>query len=184
MTQRGPAAFHRAAGSHKGADMAETKNENSLRSKLDRFWGALFLTPEGKPKSAMLLYSFCLSLLFAVVYGVLYFFLIDVLEQALAAQSTLVRNIFESVAPGLAGSLVCCSLWYVIRDRRIVPAAYLWLVVMAVAILVAMALLSDGESFRIFLYFYLMLVPTGLVSGSAFTLLMFRKYIRIENRAK
>lgn len=184
MKQHGPAAFHRAAGLYEGAEMAGINNETSLRTKLDRFWAALFLTQEGKPKSAVFLYSFCLSLLFAVIYGVLYFFLIDVLETAFAAYSAPVRNLFESVVPGLAGTIVCCSQWYVIRDRRIVPAAYLWLIVMAAAILITMALLADGESIRIFFYFYLMLVPVGLVSGSAFTLLMFRKHMRMEDRAK
>lgn len=182
--KRAPAARR---GRPKGAAMAESsgKSESSnLRTKLDRFWAALFLTPEGKPKSAVFLYSFCLSILFAAVYGILYFFLIDVLESAFAGSSTLVRNIFESVVPGLAGTAVCCPLWYVIKNRRIVPAAYLWLAVFAVAVLIAAALLTNGETFRIFLYFYLMLVPTGLVSGSVLTLLMFRKTMPTEDRAK
>ncbi|HWQ59007.1 MAG TPA: hypothetical protein VN540_08270 [Clostridia bacterium] len=158
--------------------------DNTLRHKLDRFWAALFLTPEGKPKSATLLYSFCLSILYLAIYGISYFFLIDVLERLLSAQSVTVRNIFESVVPGLAGTVVCCSLWFVIRNRRIVPGAYVWLALYAVASLVAMVLMSSGEDFRIFLYFYLMLVPAGLVSGAAFTLLMFLKTLRTEAGAK
>ena len=156
------------------------KGENTVRHKLDRFWAALFLTQEGKPKSAFLLYSFCLSLVFLAVYAVSYFFLIDVLEGAFAQSSVLVRNIFESVVPGLAGSVVCCSLWFVIKNKRMVPAAYIWLALYALSALVAMAFLIGSGDFRFFLYFYLMLVPSGLVSGAVFSFLMFRKTLNAE----
>ncbi len=43
--------------------------EGTLRDKLDRFWRILFLNEHGRPKSAMFLYSFCLSLLFFAVYA-------------------------------------------------------------------------------------------------------------------
>lgn len=157
--------------------MSASEKQGSFRKKLDRFWAALFLTPEGKPKSAVLLYSFCLSLVYLAVYGIAYYFLIDLIETAFAGSSVAMRNLLQSVVPGLAGTLVCCSLWFAIRDRRIVPAAYAWLCAFALAALVTMAILSDGEGFRIFLYFFLMLVPAGLVSGAAFSFLMFRAHL-------
>lgn len=156
------------------------KNDNALKHRLDRFWAALFLTPEGKPKSAFLLYSFCLSLVFLAVYGVSYFFLIDALEALFAQSSVTVRNIFESVVPGLAGSAVCCAPWLAIKNKRMLPAAYIWLALYALAALAAMAFLVEGEEFRVFLYFYLMLVPCGLVSGAVFSFLMFRKTLIAE----
>ncbi len=157
--------------------MQASEKQGSFRGKLDRFWSALFLTPEGKPKSAVLLYSFCLSLLYLAVYGVAYFFLIDLIETACAGCSVGLRNLLQSILPGIAGSLVCCSLTFIIRDRRIVPAAYVWLFAFAIAALIAMAILSDGEGFRIFLYFFFMLVPAGLLSGAAFSFLMFRAHL-------
>ena len=160
------------------------RDENTLRHKLDRFWAALFLTPEGKPKSAFLLYSFCLSLVFLIAYGVSYFFLINVLKKAFAQSSVAVRNIFESLVPGLAGSLVCCAPWFFIKNKRMLPAAYIWLALYAVAALMAMAFLAGSGDFRIFLYFYLMLVPSGLVSGAVFSLLMFRRTLSAEAGAK
>lgn len=160
------------------------KKEGNFRKKMDRFWAALFLTPEGRPKSAVLLYSFCLSLLYLVVYGTAYFFLIDAIESAFAGSGVALRNIMQSLLPGLAGTIVCCSLWFAIKDRRIVPAAYVWLALFAAASLVTTALLTDGEGFRIFLYFFLMLVPTGLVSGAIFTFLMFRAHLNAGDAAK
>ena len=163
--------------------MANTAG-GTLREKLDRFWAALFLTEEGRPKSATLLYSFCLSLLFVGVYAIAYGFLIDRLELAFAAQSVAVRNALQSVLPGLTGSAVCCATWFLFKDRRLVPAAYLWLIVYALAALVAMAFITSGEEYRIFLYFFALLVPTGLVSGAAASFLLYRQFRRREARTK
>ncbi len=163
--------------------MANT-TAGTLREKLDRFWAALFLTEDGRPKSAMLLYSFCLSLLFVGVYALAYGFLIDKLELLFAAQPVPVRNILQSVLPGLAGSIVCCATWFLFKDKRLVPAAYLWLILYALAALVAMVFLTGGEEYRIFLYFFAMLVPVGLVSGAAASFLLFRRHKRRGARAQ
>lgn len=162
--------------------MADTSG--TFRQKMDRFWTALFLTEDGRPKSALLLYSFCLCLLFFAVYAVLYWFLIDLLESLLAAWPVPLRNLFEGVLPGLAGTLVCCPLFFVFKNRRLVPAAYLWLALFAVASLITMLFLTSGEEFRIFLYFFAMLVPSGLVSGCLVSCLLLRRYNRKKERAK
>jgi len=157
----------------------------TLRSKLDRFWRVLFLTEEGRPKSAVFLYSFCLSLLFFVIYALSYGFLIDVLEAALADQTVLVRNILQSVLPGLAASVVCCAMFFPFRDKRLVPMAYLWLAVYALAALVTMLFIVSKEEYRIFLYFFAMLVPVGLISGGAISILLFRRNrLREEKRRR
>lgn len=153
---------------------------SNMRNKLDRFWAALFLTPEGRPKSATLLYSFCLSLLFMTVYGICYFFLIDVIENAFTGSTAGMRNVAEAVIPGLAGSLLCCSLWFAFKDKRLVPAAYIWLTFFAVAALVAMALICEAEEYSIFIYFFLLIVPTGLITGASFTHYMWGRQMKRE----
>ena len=158
-------------------------NGGTLRQKLDRFWAALFLTEDGRPKSASMLYSFCLSLVFLAVYAILYGVLIDWLETQFSAQSVGLRNLFESVLPGLAGTLVCCPLFFAFKDRRLVPAAYLWLIVYAVVAVVTMLFITNGEEFRIFLYFFGMFVPVGLVSGSLASFLLLRSFNRRKERA-
>lgn len=151
-------------------------NQGTFREKLDQFWRVLFLNEQGRPKSAMFLYSFCLSLLFFAVYAAAYFFLIDVLESAFAASSVPVRNILQAVLPGLAGTLVCCALFYAFPDKRLVPVAYLWLAAFALAALITMAFITEKEEFQIFLYFYAMLIPAGLLSGGLISFLQFRRY--------
>ena len=162
----------------------DSSSGGTLRQKLDRFWAALFLTEDGRPKSASMLYSFCLSLVFLTVYALLYGFLIDWLETQLASQSVPLRNLFESVVPGLAGTLVCCPLFFAFKDRRLVPAAYLWLIVYALVAVVTMLFLTSGEEFKIFLYFFGMFVPVGLVSGALASFLLLRRFNRRKEREK
>ncbi|MDR1765138.1 MAG: hypothetical protein LBR77_03420 [Lachnospiraceae bacterium] len=151
----------------KQAGGAVTEN---LSGRLYRFWSVLFLTPEGRPKSTLLLYSFCLSFVLLAIYGVAYYFLIDALEYALASSPTFVRNVAECLVPGIVGTAVCCLLYALPhKDRRVIPVSYLWLWLYGVLSLVVMAVLcrGDGEAFRLFLYLYALLVPVGLVSGTA-----------------
>lgn len=164
--------------------MEKKASGSKLRKKLDGFWAALFLTPDGRPKSAMLLYAFCLSILFVLLYGASYFFLIDVVERLFAGASVGVRNLMEALLPGIVGSAVCGSTFFLQRkDKRIIPVAYLWLWLYAVVVLITMALFGDAENFRIFLYFFTLLVPAGLLSGSAYVFLLYRRHRRAE-RAK
>jgi len=163
--------------------MAQEK-KRTFREKMDRFWAVLFLTEEGRPKSALMLYSFCLSLLFFGIYAFAYGFLLDVLEKLFATYSVAVRNAFQAIVPGVAGSIVCSSLFFLFKDRRLVPATYIWLTLYALAALIGMLLVTAGEESRIFLYFYAMLVPTGLISGDAAMFLLYRRYRRKQEETK
>lgn len=166
------------------ANKTQQAQPSKLRRKLDSFWMTLFLTPEGKPKSALLLYSFCMSLVFVVVYCIAYFFLIDVLEHAFAATATVaVRNVLQSVLPGLAGTLVCCLAWFIPGDKRLLPYAYLWLCAFALAVLILMIFLLDHDAYSVFFYFFMTLVPVGLVSGMAASQVIYRKWRRKEEAA-
>ena len=144
-----------------------------VRGKLDRFWAGLFLTPEGRPKSAKLLYTFCLSLVFLLIYGACYWFLIDPLERAFHGSPVLVRNLFESILPGLAGSVLCCAFYFVFKDKSYLPFIYSWLTVYAVTALVSLLLMTDKENMGLLLQLYVLIVPAGLVSGSVFSWWMY-----------
>ena len=151
-----------------------TTNNSKFRQKLDQFWRVLFLDKHGRPKSALFLYSFCLSLLFFVIYALSYSFLIDILEKAMPSAGVHARNIAQSVLPGVAGSVVCCAMFFVFPDRRLVPLAYLWLVAYALVALLVMAFLISHDEYMIFLYFFAMLVPVGLITGGVTSLILFR----------
>lgn len=161
--------------------MAKNKNAPPSRFQrwIDRTLTAIFFTPEGKPKSALLLYSFCLSLVFFVVYGVAYFFLIDVLENALAATASVtLRNIAQSIVPGLAGTVVCCLAWFIPGDKRLLPYTFLWLCAYAIILLVTMIFLLDTDQYAFFFAFFLRLVPVGVVSGTLASQILYRRWLR------
>lgn len=163
--------------------MSSTTN-TPLRQKIDRIFRVLFLDEHGRPKSAIFLYSFCLSLLFFAIYTTSYTLLIDVLEKAMPSASVLLRNLAQSVLPGLAASIVCVAFFFVFPDKRLVPVTYLWLLAFALLALITMAFLTSAEEYKIFLYFFAMLVPVGLLSGGVASLLLFRRYRLNEAKEK
>jgi hypothetical protein len=160
------------------------QNPTPLRRKIDRFWSGLFLTPEGRPKSAKLLYAFCLSIVFMLVYGLCYWFLIDPLEQAFASSPAYVRNLFEAIVPGLLGSIPCCAMWFVFKDKSYLPFIYGWLTLFALAALVSLLALTEQGARGVMMRVYLMLVPTGLITGSVFCWLMYVRWRRSRTPQK
>lgn len=157
---------------------------DTLRNKMDRFFRVLFFTEQGRPKSAMFLYSFCLSLLFFALYALSYGFLIDVLERAFTGESVLVRNILQSILPGLAATLVCCSMFFLFPDKRLVPVAYIWLAAYALAALIIMLAITSKDEFRIFLFFFTLLVPFGLICGGTISFTLLRRDRRRKEQRK
>lgn len=149
-----------------------------LRRKIDKFWVNLFLTPEGRPKSAKLLYSFCLSIVFMLVYGLCYWFLIDPLEHAFAEASPLLRNLLETILPGLAGSVLCCSLYFVFKDKGYMVFIYSWILLFALAALITLISVTDSENVGIMLQIFTQFVLTGLITGSAFSWYMYIRWQR------
>ena len=162
--------------------------EDKLTGRLTRFWRTLFLTEDGRPKSTLLLYSFALSFVFLAIYAMAYVFLVapiqsiflpssaemtaeELAEFAETHRSTVFwMNVLESVIPGLSGSVVCCGISLLIKERAIPAGAYIWLVVYVVVILIAMAFIAGSwEVYRFFLFFLLMYVPVGLFTGTVFT---------------
>ena len=162
--------------------------DDKLSEKLGRFWRTLFLTETGRPKSTVLLYSFLLSLVFLAIYVAAYAFLVGPIQQIFIpdfksmtlkefsefslAHKDLVTwmNVLESLLPGLAGSIVCCGISLLIKDRAVPAGAYIWLVVLLVVVLIAMIpIAKNAEVYKSFLFFILMYVPAGLLTGTIFT---------------
>lgn len=159
--------------------MAQSK---PLVKKLEHFWASLFLTPEGKPKSAMLLYSFCLCMLYLVIYGAAYWFLIDEINKLGGGDA--VQNILQCVLPGLAGSIPCCALYFAFRDKWLVPTAYIWMTALAVAMSVAMIFLTDKEGYAIYASVFGKLIAVPLLVGCSFTHSLHRRYRKREEARK
>ncbi len=154
--------------------------KSKFQKKLDQWSRAIFLTKEGKPKSATLLYSFALALLFIIVYGAAYVLLTPVLENALSTSSAGVRNLAEIVLPAIAGSIPCVVLSFAFRTRReLVPQAYLWLAVFLVLMLLFMALLAGSwDVYRVFLFTLALPFAVSLVIGGGAAWLIWRRRVK------
>ena len=182
-----------------GSGMGSKEDKLSLR--LARFWRTLFLTEDGRPKSTVILYSFALSFVFLGIYALAYTFLVGVIQQlfvpnlqdmtleefsdyVLAHRSQVIwMNVAESVIPGLSGSVICCGISLLIKERAIPAGAYIWLVVFLVVALIAMLpIAKDMEVYRSFLSLLLMYVPAGLLSGTIFTHHRYGVYRRAKLR--
>lgn len=160
----------------------EKKTEPSgLRKKLDRFWSVLFLTPEGKPKSTTLLYSFCLNLLFTGVNIAAYLLLIDPIHNWLVLYPVW-DMVAECLIPGLLATGLCSLLLLTRMDKRLVPIAYLWMLLFALASMIAMALLlNNAEAFSNFFKVFAQFVFPALISGLIISQLVFWRRKRRES---
>ena len=86
-------------------------------------------------------------------------------------------NLAESLIPSLIASGVILLLWPVFRDKRVLPAAYLWLTLIAAVILiiVTVKLRDDPTAQRTFIYVFCWNVIPALLVGN---ILVWRRYLR------
>ena len=171
--------------------MRSPEKEDKLSARLGRFWRTLFLTEDGRPKSTVLLYSFALGFVFVAIYVLVFVFLTVPLSKLFRDDQPTTwivyifgfpltwKSLIESVILGLLGSAVCCGLSLLIKERAIPAGAYIWLTVYLVIMLIAMIFIAkdpDAESYnfqpevyRLFLFYIVLYVPAGLLSGTIFT---------------
>ncbi len=148
------------------------------RKKADRFWQAFALTENGKVKSTLLLNSFCLCLVMMGVYFGAFALLVGPLHTLVGGGPIWWVNLVEALVPALAGALVCGLAGVVFREKRLLPAAYLWLLVLAAACFVTMLILlrDDRQSQLLFLHFFALFIPAPLLLGGGWSLLLYRRY--------
>ncbi len=146
--------------------MENSRTPEKKESKADKFWNIFLFTKNGKLKSTLIVNSFSLSLLFMAIYGLSYLMLIDPLENMLAARyGVALASFAESAVPALAGTVLCCSLFFVFRDKRLVPGAYVWLLLFSLFVLFYLLVTLQSGDRGVFLSLYGMIVPAPLILG-------------------
>ena len=105
------------------------KRKKARREKWARrekgFWKAFLFTKDGKPKSGLLIYTFCLSFVFIVLYIVAFFYFIDWLSPSLEGLSPLVSNLLLSVAVSAIGILIGATIHHFVREKRLFFGTFL-----------------------------------------------------------
>ena len=133
----------------------------------DSFWSAFQMTENGKVKSTMLLYSFCLCWVFIAIYAASFAFLLDPLDALVSGAPGFVVHMVEAVVPALVGAVVCALPWPIIKDKRIIPASYTWIFLLSMACLIAMLVMmkDEPEARNLFLQFFVQAVPAPILLG-------------------
>lgn len=120
------------------------KERSKFQRKLDGFLRYLFFDENGRPKSANLLYSFVLAILYVVIYTATYLLLLGPLENLLKESSVTVRNIAEYLVPALVGSIPCLLMYYLLRkNKQVVAGAYTWMAILTVGAMLFELVLID-----------------------------------------
>lgn len=149
-----------------------------------KFWRAFLFTKDGKPKSGLIIYTFCLSFVFLAVELVAFNFLIEWLTPVTQGLPVTLSNLLQSLSASLVGIAVGVVLHLLLKDKRLVFGSYLWLGVYDVAAFVTILIMLRGTGAAgAFLHFYLWFMLLPVVLGLlVFYLLYRRDYVAPKSR--
>ena len=140
------------------------------------FWKAFLFTEDGKPKSGLMVYTFCLSFVMLGIYLAAFFFAIEKLTGPTAGLPVFLGNLIQSLAASAVGLLLSFVLHKLLPDKRLVFGSYLWLVLYAVASLITLLIMLRGTGAAGALFtFFGWFVAVPLVLGVAVSYLLYRR---------
>ncbi|MDO4614439.1 MAG: hypothetical protein Q4B15_02315 [Lachnospiraceae bacterium] len=139
-----------------------TEKQKKRKKRADAFWRALLFTKDGKPKSSLMIYSFCLSIVFVVFYISAMYFLIDWMYELVSGLPAVAGNLIQSLIVLAAGTAIAFLLNRIFKDKRIMLATYLWMVgyMIAVFVIAAIIMASSGEILMLLqFYVWFLIIP-------------------------
>lgn len=153
-------------------------NKTAEKNKVE-FKDFFRFTKNGKMKSGTVVYSFSLAVLFLIVYGAAYYFLIDVLAPLTESLPIFVSDLIGAVVPAIAGGLICMIPVLLMKERRYAVLAYLWLAVFAVLFLIVMTamLWKEPDALSIFIRLFLIMVPAPLILGGGAAWYLYKRQL-------
>jgi hypothetical protein len=164
----------------KKSQAEETEKKTNIFMEMASF------TKDGKVKSSLLVYFFTAAILFGIFYFVFFMLFVDPIHLFLQKFNLPVAwmNIFENWVPALLASVFCNGIYFLVKDKRIIPGAYIWLLLMTFLSIVYVQFSYDAESLEAFWYFFFMLIPPPLVTGSIISGLIYTRYLKNEEKRK
>ena len=163
------------------ADEAKRSKKSKARKeklqKLEKsFWRSFLLTEDGKPKSGLLIYTFCLSFVFFGIYILAFWMVIEELSDPLASLPPVLGNLIQSVLVGVAASALSGLMHILLPDKRLAFGTHLWLALYVVASVITLAiLLKEAELIGAMLMFALWFAVIPLAMGLTVTYLLYRR---------
>ena len=159
--------------------LLEREKNIERAEKADKFWSAFMLTKDGKVKSTLLLNSFCMCVVLIAVYAGCFVLLASPMETLTQAAPVWAKNLVGTLVPSALGSVICLLTFPLFKERRTIPCAYLWLLVLTLACLVTMVILLWGEqtAMVLMLQFFLLFFAAPILIGGTGSLLLYRRYL-------
>lgn len=165
---------------HQAEEAKRTEKNKARKEKLQKleksFWRSFLLTEDGKPKSGLLIYTFCLSFVFFGIYIVAFWMVIEELSDPLASLPPILGNLIQSVLVGVAASALSGLMHILLPDKRLAFGTHLWLALYVVASVITLAiLLREAELIGTMLMFALWFAVIPLAMGLTVTYLLYRR---------
>lgn len=152
----------------------ERKEKWAKREK--SFWKAFLFTEDGKPKSGLMVYTFCLSIVFVLLYIGAFNLIINWLSPVTAEWPVFAGNLVQSLAAGVVGVLVTLILHRIFSEKRLMLGTYLWLVGYILLVSVSMIfMLGDWEAFAAFLHFFAWFAVIPVILGLIVSYFLYRR---------
>ena len=165
--------------------------QSRLEKKINEFARVTFLTEDGKPKSAVWLYAFLLSILFAVLYLAVYLgsgFLLGRIWPDASVWAILLQYLITAVI----GSGLCLLSELIFRGPRrcFVWYAYIWLAILLGMMVLTSLFMCDwasGEGWSIFWqYCTLVFLPSilSILAGGIPARILWHRELRKQREAE
>ena len=133
-----------------------------------KFWQNLLIMDSGDLKKVLSLGSMMLSFLILFVYIISYILLMPLIERIVSNWPVFPANLAESIIPALIGTAAIMMTWPLFKDKRVLPAAFLWLDLFALIIFIAVLVLigNDPKARSFFVYIFVWDVLPSLIIGN------------------
>ena len=152
----------------------ERKEKWARREK--SFWKAFLFTEDGKPKSGLMVYTFCLSIVFVLLYIGAFNLIINWLSPVTAEWPVFAGNLVQSLAAGVVGVLAALILHRIFSEKRLMLGTYLWLAGYILLVSVSMIfMLGDWEAFVAFLHFFAWFAAIPVALGLIVSYFLYRR---------
>lgn len=144
-----------------------------------KFWQNLLIMDSGDLKKILSLSSMMLSFVLIFVYAAAYILLMPLLAKILGNAPVLLVNLAESLIPAILATGVIMLTWPLFRDKRVLPAAYLWMALFALVIFIGVMirLRDDPAARQTFLYLFVWDAVPAILIGNAAAWLKYRSFL-------
>lgn len=157
-------------------DMERDRRKQERKEKWEKrekgFWKAFLFTEDGKPKSGLMIYTFCLSFVLLGFYIAAFYLSVEYLTPCMAGFPAFLSNLLQALAASAAGVLMSFLLHKMLPDKRLIFGSHLWLLVYAVAAVITLLIFlwGTGAAGAMFVFFgWCVAIPLtlGLAAGYA-----------------